>query len=109
VPSGEISQDAFGNRPVFDDLGVIRRGVAALGRQDTLIDGLLPLDPGVRVLGGSSDHLLLHVPDPALGVGSVVRFAVSYGALLQAWTSPYVGKRFTGKRAVAATPATIPS
>ncbi|HHW99612.1 MAG TPA: alanine/ornithine racemase family PLP-dependent enzyme [Firmicutes bacterium] len=96
LPIGTIGQDAFGNSPEFVDLGVRRRVILALGRQDVRLDGLLPLEPGVRVLGASSDHLLLDTSDypEDVRVGQVFSFGLDYGALLAASTSPYVVKEF---------------
>lgn len=94
VPIGEIGQDAFGGTPTFTDRGLRRRAILNLGRQDVVVDGLEPLDPGIVVLGGSSDHLLLDVEDAAapLKVGDEVAFHPGYGALLALSTSPYVQK-----------------
>jgi predicted amino acid racemase len=68
--------------------------VAAVGKQDAKIDGLTPLDPGVSILGASSDHLTLDVEDcPERPVmGGIVRFTLDYGAMLALTTSDYVGK-----------------
>ena len=71
MPTGEIAQDAFGNRPTFVDRGERRRAICALGRQDAPPEGLRPVDPRVEMLGASSDHLILDVeavdPPPRLG------------------------------------------
>jgi ornithine racemase len=92
IPTGETAQDAFGRRPLFADRGPRMRAICALGRQDTVPEGLWPLDPGVEILGASSDHLILDVQGmqepPA--VGQMLRFLPGYGALLLASTSPYV-------------------
>lgn len=92
LPRGEIAQDAFGRRPLFVDRGTRLRAICALGRQDCVPEGLQPLDPGVEVLGASSDHLILDVEDMPRPprVGDTLRFLLNYGALLAAATSPYV-------------------
>lgn len=94
VPSGEISQDAFGNIPVFIDRGIRKRAIAAIGRQDVEIDGLISISPGIDILGGSSDHLILDVSDANdnITVGSEVCFYMQYGALVHAMISPYVSR-----------------
>lgn len=93
-PIGLIGADAFGKVPVFEDRGRRLRAVAAVGKQDAKIDGLTPLDPGVSILGASSDHLTLDVEDcpkrPVLG--GIVRFTLDYGAMLALTTSDYVEK-----------------
>ena len=43
-PFGEIGQDAFGDVPVFEDWGVRRRALLAVGRQDVDSTGLTPSD-----------------------------------------------------------------
>lgn len=96
VPTGTIGQDAFGNTPVFSDTGEQRRVILAVGRQDISHKGLLPLEPGVTVLGASSDHLILDTtayPEP-VKVGQIFSFGLDYGALLAACTSPYVTKHY---------------
>lgn len=95
IPIGIIAQDVFGNVPTFEDRGIHQRVILALGRQDAMFDGLTPLDDGVTILGGSSDHLLLEVNRPAR-VGEEFRFAPGYGALLALNTSPYVRKVYVG-------------
>jgi predicted amino acid racemase len=98
VPIGESGFDAFGGRPVFHDRGIRRRAIAALGRQDTDPDGLFPLDTGIRVLGASSDHLILDVSDSRqpYKTGDTVPFTLNYGALLRAFTSAYVCRVLDG-------------
>lgn len=94
MPIGVAGVDAFGGRPVFKDIGERLRGIVNIGREDANIEGLLPVTPGVTVLGASSDHLILDVSDarPAPKVGDKVNFRMSYGALLAAMTSEYVEK-----------------
>jgi len=98
VPVGTLAQDAFGRRPVFEDRGRRPRAIVALGRQDAPAEGLCPRDPRVRVLGASSDHLILDVGDlerPPT-VGESIDFVPGYSATLGLFTSPYVRKVFVG-------------
>lgn len=94
VPIGEIGQDAFGNVPEFEDVGRHLRAICAIGRQDAPPEGLTPVDPAIRILGASSDHLLLDVTKVKSRprVGDLIEFVPNYGALLSAMTSPYVDK-----------------
>lgn len=94
LPIGESGYDAFGNQPVFVDEGDRLRAIANIGREDVLVDGLMPVDKGVRVLGASSDHLVLDVTDASapLRVGDRVAFRMNYGAMLAVMTSEYVEK-----------------
>jgi predicted amino acid racemase len=65
-----------------------------MGRQDIVVDGIKPEDPGIIVLGGSSDNLVLDVEEAEseVRVGDEIRFFPSYGSLLAATTSPYMQK-----------------
>lgn len=94
VPQHSTALDAMGKKPVFEDLGVHRRALAALGKQDVSFDELSPLDPGVKVIGGSSDHLILDITHSktGYGVGDTVYFALGYPGALQCMTSEYVSK-----------------
>lgn len=95
VPIGETGLDAFGRRPVFEDRGERLRGILNIGREDVIVEGLTPVEPGIAVLGASSDHLVVDLEDadPPPGVGGSLSFRLSYGALLAAMTSEYVEKR----------------
>ena len=99
-PFGEIGQDAFGDVPVFEDWGVRRRALLAVGRQDVDSTGLTPLMKGVKILGASSDHLVCDVEDveEPIAVGDVLTFTMSYSALLRASTSSYVRKQVINSR-----------
>jgi predicted amino acid racemase len=98
LPIGTSMQDAFGQVPVFEDRGERRRAICALGRQDAPAESLRPVDQRVFVLGASSDHLVLDVGDlpVAPGIGEAIEFVPGYSAVLQLFTSPYVGKEFLG-------------
>jgi predicted amino acid racemase len=94
LPQGLLGQDAFGATPHFIDRGKRLRAICAIGRQDVVIDTLIPEDPGILVLGGSSDHLILDVEDAksTLSVGSEIGFWPGYSSVLAAGTSKYVHK-----------------
>ncbi len=94
IPIGEVGVDAFGEKPEYEDRGIIKRAIIAVGKQDTDLGGMIPLDPKVDILGGSSDHTLLDVTksDKEYKVGDVVSFKLEYGAVLKLATSPYVTK-----------------
>jgi predicted amino acid racemase len=92
-PYGELGQDAFGNRPRFQNRGLMRRGILGVGSQDVLVTGLLP-EADIDILGSSSDHTILDLKKTDLKVGDEVRFSLNYGALLSAMTSPYIFKQY---------------
>lgn len=86
-PVGTIVVDCFCNRPTYEDRGIRRRALAAIGRADVGDIMLLrPRTPGMFVVGGSSDHCILDVEDcrPCPRVGDVVEFDVIYQTMLYA-------------------------
>lgn len=95
LPNGAVSiTDAFGNVPVFEDKGIRKRAIAAVGRHDIIVDGLVPADPHAQILGASSDHLLVDVTDVErpLCVGDILQFELQYSALISGMMSSYVTK-----------------
>lgn len=97
VPFGPRGQDAFGNTPEFEDRGLRRRAIVGLGCQDIVrTNGLIPCDPHLRILGVTSDHLLVDVTDAeyAYTVGDTLEFSPDYASLLAAATSEYIYKEF---------------
>ena len=94
-PVGVGSVNAFGERVEYEDKGPMLRGILAIGRQDVNLDGLTPLDERIELVGGSSDHMIVDLTRAEdYKLGDVIRFKMSYGALLAAFTSPYVGKTY---------------
>ena len=93
VPLGEICQDAFGNVPGFLDRGDHQRVIIALGRQDVQASNLKSNNQ-LRIIGSSSDHIILDGDDHNLKVGDEVRFSLDYSGLLATMTSPFVMKQF---------------
>ena len=98
VPTGTIGRDAFGNIPEFIDIGVRKRAIISMGKQDVNIDGISPLDSRLIMLGASSDHLILDIEDAEknIKVGDVVSFSLAYSGLLSVSDSKYVEKLFIG-------------
>jgi len=95
VPIGQCSEDAFGKRPIFEDRGMMTRALLNVGWEDVDVEGVMPLDPRVTILGASSGYLAVDVT--AVGdnirVGNELAFTLNYSALLAAMTSEYVTKR----------------
>lgn len=94
IPEGDVTQNAFGSVPEFVQRGEIQRSILGVGQQDILIDGIIPDNPDLEIIGASSDHLVLDSSCCPLAVGAQVRFHLNYGALLAAMTSPFVEKTF---------------
>ena len=94
VPVGEMGYDAFGNQPVFEDKGIRKRAIIGLGKQDVNIDGLIPVDENIKILGASSDHMIVDVTDSenTFTVGGRIPFRLNYQGLLFLNNSKYVKK-----------------
>lgn len=95
MPYGEIGTNAFGEVPEFEDVGVIKRAILALGRLDTDLNSITPRMSGAKIIGASSDHVILDATKTVtdLKVGDIVEFDVEYGSMCLAMISPYVHKR----------------
>jgi len=92
-PVGERSVNAFGEVQEYEDKGMMRRGILAVGRQDVPTDGLIPVDRNIRIVGASSDHLIVDLTDAGdLRVGDTVSFKLTYGGLLACFTGKYIQK-----------------
>ena len=92
LPYGEIAQDAFGNLPKFKDQGKINRAILGIGLQDIQVSGLTPR-ADVKILGASSDHIIIDASNVEVKTGDELKFDLNYSALLSAMTSPYVLKK----------------
>ena len=99
-PSQPTGPRAPGEPPVatdssYPDRGIRRRGLVAIGKQDTDIHGLTPLDPAVTIAGASSDVLVVDLTDSPTpyGLGDHISFRLDYAAILHAMVSPFVDKR----------------
>ena len=96
-PIGTIAVDAFGNKKEYEDKGIRRRALIAVGRQD-LGDclHLRPLDSNIEVIGGSSDHTILDITESehCYELGDIVSFHVMYENLLMLSQSEYVEKEY---------------
>lgn len=102
-PWGSLAQTAYGELAAARSGGTTRQAILALGRQDVSLEGLLP-PPGIRILGMSSDHLVVDCGDHRLDVGDELTFDLGYGALVQAMTSPFVAVQPVGLRLAATAP-----
>ena len=96
LPIGEVGVDAFGQKPYYEDRGIMKRGIIAVGKQDTDLDSMTPVDPQIEIMGGSSDHTILDLThcDRQYAVGDVIAFELGYGGMLKTATSPYVEKKY---------------
>lgn len=98
IPTGTIGRDAFGNIPEFVDIGIRKRAIVSMGKQDVNIDGINPIDEKIIILGASSDHLIVDITDSkkVIKVGDQIEFSLTYAGVLSVSDSKYVGKKFIG-------------
>lgn len=92
-PVGKIMYDAFERKPEFEDRGIRRRALIALGRADFAFpDMLIPRDKNIQILGASSDHTILDVQDcqREYKVGDIIEFDLCYSTIVYATNSPNV-------------------
>lgn len=92
-PVGEIMFDAFGFQQEYEDRGIRRRALLALGKVDYAFpDMIYPLDEGIEILGASSDHTIVDVEDAKreLKVGDTMKFNLCYATIVYATNSPNV-------------------
>ena len=62
-----------------------------MGRQDIPVSSL-KTNNKMRIIGSSSDHIILDNNNHNLEVGDEVSFKLDYGGLLGAMTSPFIRK-----------------
>lgn len=97
-PFGEPGMDSFRNTQTFEDKGIRKRAICAIGKQDCEPNFMYPEDKRIEVIGSSSDHLLLDITDcgGSYDVGDKVCFVLDYVAILRAMTSNHVSKVYVG-------------
>jgi ornithine racemase len=90
MPEGLLGMNAFGEKVVFKDEGIIKRAIVALGKQDVHPDHLI-CPKGITILGASSDHTIIKIdPELKLDIGDVIHFKLTYGGILSIMQSTYV-------------------
>ena len=92
APGGE-RKNWSGRMIECEDRGVRTRAIAALGSLDTGDPSqLIPLDPGMSIIGGSSDHTIIDVTDSGrdLSPGDTVSFRMNYVPLLYCFSIGHV-------------------
>ena len=94
LPIGEVGVDAFGEKPYYEDKGIMKRAIIAVGKQDTDLGSMTPVDERIEIMGGSSDHIILDLTacNDDYKLGDIVEFTVGYGGMLKLVTSPYVDR-----------------
>lgn len=92
-PVGEFVPDAYGNIGVYEDLGIRKKALLGIGKVDFAYPEMLyPRDEGVRILGASSDHLIMDIEEAVrdFKVGDIMEFDLGYSGIVFATHSPNV-------------------
>jgi predicted amino acid racemase len=94
TPDGIIGRDAFGHGHQWQDLGIRKRALVSIGEQDLRIDGLHPKRPGLKIVGASSDLMVIDVTEATseVNVGDELEFDQSYTAVATAMVNCNVTK-----------------
>lgn len=95
IPWGErLDFNSTGEVVTFNDRGIRKRAIVAIGKQDVKTENIKPVDERIIVLHASSDHLILDVEncENEYKVGSVIEFKLDYSGVLSLMTSKYVIK-----------------
>jgi predicted amino acid racemase len=99
----ELKQDAFmlylevieakqkGKKVLLDTY--LNRILLNIGKQDTDIEGFLPVDK-IEIVNHSSNHVAAITRDASIHFGSVLGFGLSYNAMMMSMTSPNVNKDY---------------
>ncbi|WP_130863787.1 alanine racemase [Bacilliculturomica massiliensis] len=97
-PIGQRGVAAFGKARTYEDRGIRRRAILALGNQDLgdAKNALIPRDGQTFVLGASGDHLIVDIEDCShlYELGGTMDFGLTYQGLLYASMSPWVNKLY---------------
>lgn len=98
IPIGNRGFSALNSKPEFEDKGIRKRAILAIGKQDIDLD-MFPVDEKCNILGASSDHLIVDITDSnkEYKIGDTMEFYMYYTATLRAFTSKYVDKEFINK------------
>ena len=93
APKNTSAKNWAGEIIKTEDKGRRMRAILAIGEQDIGHPAyLLPMEDGIEVVGGSSDHTILDVTDAKrpLSTGDTVSFRLKYAAMLYAFTGDHV-------------------
>lgn len=100
-PIGEIMFDAFGHTPTYEDRGIRKRALLAIGKADyAFFDELLMREEGAFLVGASSDHTIVDVEDCSrdIKVGDIIEFDLCYATMIYVTNSNNINKVFIGKK-----------
>lgn len=95
MPRGIIGVDGFGSQRHYEDRGIRRRALLALGQLDVGdCKKLEPVDPNAQILGASSDHLIVDIHDCKCDyhLGDTMEFELTYQSMMHATLTESIRK-----------------
>lgn len=84
-PIGILGRNCFGKIGNYEDDGVRRRAILAMGNFDVGdCMTLVPKDKNIKILGASSDHTIIDIENCVnkYSVGDIVEFNIRYQSML---------------------------
>lgn len=100
MPVGEQGINCFGSYRTYEDHGIRKRAIVAIGEYDMgNYEKLVPVDPAVKVLGASSDHTIVDIQDSKQDykLGDIMEFELRYQSMLFTTANPLVRKVCAGQ------------
>jgi len=96
VPVGELGLDSFMKTKTFNDRGIRRQAVIALGFQDVSFENIHPADDRIQVDGQTSNHTIIDLGDTGndYRLGDIIDFEIDYTALMTICNSANISKIF---------------
>ncbi|MGI6579673.1 MAG: alanine racemase [Saccharofermentanales bacterium] len=93
-PTGPVGQNYQDQILEFEDIGIIRRIILALGSQDVDFSGITPQEKGIDYIGSTPDISIFDISkyNRDLVVGDKISFSLNYSALNRTFASDYVNK-----------------
>ncbi|MDE6020749.1 MAG: alanine racemase [Ruminococcus sp.] len=74
---------------------IMRRGVLSIGKQDLIIEHIIPIDEKVHILGACSDECVVDLSDvPEYQAGDFVKFHLEYDALMTLFSGRFFQKKY---------------
>lgn len=97
IPAGDAGTNLTGEKPLHDQSNKGKtslRAIVDIGILDVDPNQISPLEDGVKIIGASSDMMILDVSrhDSEYRVGDKIEFNMNYMAVLRAMNSEYVDK-----------------
>lgn len=97
VPRGtKATGKAFLDETIFKDIGIRKKAIINIGKQDVMPASITPTDDKIIVLGGSSDYIILDINDceKDYKVGDIVEFNLNYSGILSLMSSKFVARKY---------------